>query len=77
MLKAFACCLTLLAIAIGGPADAQPSTNGTRSTDQQEIAVGMAKLPKLAGSSGQALPTAMEPGFRVSWTFRPSTSIPG
>jgi hypothetical protein len=60
MLKALACCLTLLAIAIGGPADAQPSANGTRSTDQQEIAVGMAKLPKLAGSSGQALLTAME-----------------
>ena len=70
MLKALACCLTLLAIAIGGPADAQPSANGTPSTDQhdltlsgsdyEEIAVGMAKLPKLAGSSGEALLTAME-----------------
>jgi Domain of unknown function (DUF6647) len=70
MLKALACCLTLLAIAIGGPADAQPSANGTHSTDQhdvtlsgsnyEEVVVGMAKLPKLAGSSGQALLTAME-----------------
>ena len=70
MVKALACCLTLLAIAIGGPADAQPSANGTHSTDQhdltpsgsdyKEIAAGMAKLPKLAGSSGQALLTAME-----------------
>jgi uncharacterized protein DUF6647 len=70
MLKALACCLTLLAIAIGGPADAQPSANGTHSTDQhdvtlsgsayEEIVVGIAKLPKLAGSSGQALLTAME-----------------
>jgi hypothetical protein len=70
MLKALACCLTLLAMAIGGPADAQPSANGTHSTDQhdvtlsgsnyEEVVVGMAKLPKLAGSSGQALLTAME-----------------
>ena len=70
MFKALACCLTLLAIAIGGSADAQPSANGTHSTDQhditlsgsdyEEIAAGMAKLPKLAGSSGQALLTAME-----------------
>jgi hypothetical protein len=70
MLKALACCLTLLAIAIGGPADAQPSANGTDSTDQhdvtlsgsdyEEIVEEMAKLPKLAGSSGQALLTAME-----------------
>src|SRR6516165_6245078 len=34
MLKALACCLTLLAIPIGGPADAQPSANGTQSTGQ-------------------------------------------
>jgi len=70
MLKALACCLTLLAIAIGGPAYAQPSANGTHPTDQhnltlsggdyEEIAVGMAKLSKLAGSSGQALLTAVE-----------------
>src|SRR5215831_14448272 len=70
MPKALACCLTLLAIAMGGPADAQPSANGTHSTDQpdltlsgsdyEEIAVGTAKLSKLAGSSGQALLTAME-----------------
>jgi hypothetical protein len=70
MHKALGCCLTLLAIAIGGPADAQPSANGTHSSDQhdvtlsdsdsEEIAIGMAKLPKLAGSSGQALLTAME-----------------
>ena len=70
MLKAHARCLTLLAIAIGGPADAQPTGNSTHSTDQhdltlsgsdhEEIAVGVAKLPKLAGSSGQALLTAME-----------------
>ena len=70
MLKALACCLTLLAIAVGGPADAQPSANGTHSSEQQdvtlsdsdceEIALAMAKLPKLAGSSGQALLTAME-----------------
>ena len=70
MLKALACCLTLLAIAVGGPADVQPSANGAHSTDQhdvtlsgsdyEEIVVGIAKLPKLAGSSGQALLTAME-----------------
>jgi hypothetical protein len=71
MLKALACCLTLLAIVIGGPADAQPSANDrTHSMDQHdftlsgsdydEIAVGMAQLSKLAGSSGQALLTAME-----------------
>src|SRR2546430_6751973 len=73
MIKVLACCLTLLsllAIAIGGPADAQPSANGTHSTDQhdvtlsgsdyEEIAVGMGKLSKLAGSSGQALLTAIE-----------------
>src|SRR6516162_1185001 len=70
MLKALACCLTLLAIAVGGPADAQPSANGAHSTDQhdvtlsgsdyEEIVVGIAKLPKLAGSSGQALLIAME-----------------
>src|SRR5262249_19956635 len=70
MPKAVACCLPVLAIAMGGPADAQPSANGTHSTDQpdltlsgsdyEEIAVGTAKLSKLAGSSGQALLTAME-----------------
>jgi len=70
MFKALACCMTLLAIAIGGPADAQPSASGTHSTDQHdvtlsgsdynEIAVGMAKLPQLAGWSGQALLTAIE-----------------
>jgi hypothetical protein len=70
MHKGLACCLTLLAIAIGGPADAQPSANGTDSTDQhdvtlsgsdyEEIVVGIAKLPKLAGSSGQALLTSVE-----------------
>ena len=70
MLKALACCLTLLAIAIGGPAAAQPSANGTHSTNQhdvtlsgsdyEETVVAMAKLPKLAGSSEQALLTAME-----------------
>jgi hypothetical protein len=70
MLKALACCLTLLAIAIGGPAAAQPSANGTHSTNQhdvtlsgsdyEETVVAMAKLPELAGSSEQALLTAME-----------------
>jgi hypothetical protein len=69
MFKALPCCLALLAIAFGEPADAQPSANGTHSTDQhdvisgsayEETAVGMAKLPKLTGSSGQALLTAME-----------------
>jgi hypothetical protein len=69
MHKALACCLTLLAIAIGGPTDAQPSANGTHSTDQHDVTSGndyeevveeMAKLPKLAGSSGQALLTAIE-----------------
>jgi hypothetical protein len=36
MHKALACCLTLLAIAIGEPTDAQPSANGTHSTDQHD-----------------------------------------
>src|SRR5215471_12502447 len=70
MPKTLACCLTLLAIGVGGPAEAQPSVNGTHSTDQhdvtlsgsdyEETAIDMAKLSKLAGSSGQALLTAME-----------------
>ena len=70
MSNALPCWLTLFVIAIGGPADAQPSANGTHSADQhdltmsgsdyEEIAVGVAKHPKLAGSSGQALLTAME-----------------
>jgi len=70
MPKTLACCLTLLAIGVGGPAEAQPSVNGTHSTDQhdvtlsgsdyEETAVDMAKLSKLAGSSGQALLTAVE-----------------
>ena len=70
MLKALACCLTLLAIAVGGPADAQPSANGIPSTDQHDLTLSgsdyektvldTAKLSKLAGSSGQALLTAME-----------------
>ena len=79
MLKALACCLTLLAIAIGGPAYAQPSANGTHPTDQhnltlsggdyEEIAVGMAKLSKLAGSSGQALLTAVETWVSSQFDF--------
>ena len=70
MPKTLACCLTLLAIGVGGPAEAQPSVNGTHSTDQhdvtlsgsdyEETAVDMAKLSKLAGPSGQALLTAVE-----------------
>src|ERR1700751_2522991 len=70
MHKALACCLTLLAIAIGDPTDAQPSANGTHSTDQHDVTLSgndykevveeMAKLPKLAGSSGQGLLTATE-----------------
>jgi hypothetical protein len=70
-MKALSCGLTLLALAISGPpGDVQPLANGTHSSAQQdvtlsgsdyeEIAIGMAKLPKLAGSSGQALLTAME-----------------
>ena len=62
MVKALACCLTLLAIAIGGPADAQPSANGTHSTDQHDLTLSGSEeiAPKLAGSSGQALLIAME-----------------
>jgi hypothetical protein len=70
-MKALSCCLTLLTLAIGGPpGDVQPFANGTHSSEQQdvtlsgsdyeEIAIAMAKLRKLAGSSGQALLTAME-----------------
>ena len=62
MLKALACCLTLLAIAIGGPAYAQPSANGTHSTDQHDLTLSGSEeiASKLAGSSGQALLTAVE-----------------
>ena len=62
MVKALACCLTLLAIAIGGPADAQPSANGTHSTDQHDLTPSGSEeiASKLAGSSGQALLTEME-----------------
>ena len=62
MVKALACCLTLLAIAIGGPADAQPSANGTHSTDQHDLTLSASEeiASKLAGSSGQALLTEMK-----------------
>ena len=62
MFKALACCLTLLAIAVGGPANAQPSANGTHSTDQHDLALSGSEeiAPKLAGSSGQALLTEMK-----------------
>ena len=62
MFKALACCLTLLAIAVGGPANAQPSANGTHSTDQHDLTLSGSEeiASKLAGSSGQALLIAME-----------------
>ena len=62
MFKALAGCLTLLAIAVGGPANAQPSANGTHSTDQHDLTLSGSEeiASKLAGSSGQALLTAME-----------------
>ena len=62
MFKALACCLTLLAIAVGGPANAQPSANGTHSTDQHDLTLSGSEeiASKLAGSSGQALLTEME-----------------
>ena len=62
MFKALACCLTLLAIAVGGPANAQPSANGTHSTDQHDLTLSGSEeiAPKLAGSSGQALLTEMK-----------------
>jgi hypothetical protein len=70
-MKALSYYLTLLGLAIGGPpSDVQSLANGAHSSDQhyvalsggdyEEIAIGMTKLPKLAGSSGQALLTAME-----------------
>ena len=62
MFKALAGCLTLLAIAVGGPANAQPSANGTHSTDQHDLTLSGSEeiASKLAGSSGQALLTEME-----------------
>src|SRR6516165_8085606 len=62
MFKALAGCLTLLAIAVGGPANAQPSANGTHSTDQHDLTLSGSEeiAPKLAGSSGQALLTEMK-----------------
>ena len=62
MFKALACCLTLLASAVGGPANAQPSANGTHSTDQHDLTLSGSEeiASKLAGSSGQALLTEME-----------------
>jgi hypothetical protein len=60
MFKALACCLTLLAIAVGGPANAQPSANGTHSTDQHDLTLSGSEeiASKLAGR--QALLTEME-----------------
>src|SRR6516225_2759733 len=62
MFKALACCLTLLAIAVGGPANAQPSANGTHSTDQHDLTLSGSEeiASKLAGSSGQASLTGIE-----------------
>jgi hypothetical protein len=71
MIKVLPCCLTLLTIAIGEPADAQPPASPTQSTEQHDVRLsgsdygdvlaGDAELPRLAGSSGQALPlTAIE-----------------
>ena len=70
MIKALSCCLTLLAIAIGKPADAQPSATGTQSMEQHDVRLsgsdyggvlaGVAELSRLAGSSGHALLTAIE-----------------
>jgi hypothetical protein len=70
MIKALSCCLTLCIIAIGGPADAQPPASRTQSTgehdvrlsgsDYGEVPSGVAELRRLAGSSGQALLTAIE-----------------
>jgi hypothetical protein len=86
-MKALSCCLTLLALAIGGlPADVQPLANGTHYSDQhdvtlsgsdyEEIAIAMAKLPKLAVRRGKPCLPQWKPGFRVSSTCRRSTSIP-
>jgi len=69
MLKVLACCLTLLAIAIGGPAYAQPSAKGAHPTDQHDLT--------LSGGDYEEILTAVRPGFRVSSISRPSTSIPG
>jgi hypothetical protein len=62
MIKALPCCLTLLAIAIGEPAEAQPPASGAQlmeqydvglsGSDYREVPAGVAKLPRLAGSSG-------------------------
>jgi hypothetical protein len=70
MIKALSCCLTLFVIAIGGPADAQSPASHTQSTgehdvrlsgsDYGEVPSGVAELRRLAGSSGQALLTAIE-----------------
>jgi uncharacterized protein DUF6647 len=70
MIKALPCCLTLLAIAIGEPAEAQPPASGAQlmeqydvrpsGSDYRENPKGVAELPRLAGSSGEALLIAIE-----------------
>jgi hypothetical protein len=52
MRKALACYLTLLAIAIGGPAYAQPSAKGAHPTDQHDLT--------LSGGDYEEMLTAVE-----------------
>src|SRR5215467_8832557 len=63
MFKALPCCLTLLAIAIGEPADVQPPASDTQSTEQHHF-------------GPQTFLPHSKRGFRASSTFRLSMSIP-
>jgi predicted metalloprotease len=70
MSKAILCCLTLCAIAIGGPADAKPAANRTPSTEQHQVRVSgrdyeespaaISELPRQPSSATQTLLTAIE-----------------
>ena len=54
MFKRLTCCLTLLAIAIGGPADTRAQASRAQATEQ------LAELPPVAGSSVEESVTAIE-----------------
>jgi hypothetical protein len=86
MSKAILCCLTLFAIAIGGPAEAEPAVNRTPSTEQhqvrmsgrhyEEIPAGISELPRQPSSATLPCLPPSKLGLGVNSTFRLSTSIP-
>src|SRR5262249_54192897 len=69
MFKPLTSCLTLLAIAIGGPAGTRAQTSRAQATE--------AELPPAAGSSVQALLAGIEPWFSYHFDLPAIPQLPG